>query len=282
MGPRFVGRRVAVYPRIPAMSHRAGQALCVGLCWIAAACATTTSEASFLRAEEKARQLGSQGRWAESLKVSEEALARCDQTPSCSQDKRFQGTFENAIGAAEEHLDHGDLALQHYGKAFHAYPLYFSENYFRLLRDLGMHRLLRSEIDVKLASEESSDRATGPMWSPTGPSGCSGRFLGGNYSWRLRAEGGSSLPSGKTVVSQSGCRLSADLTPRAESAPGGPWRLRGDLSTGAVTVLYSSPCVTSDKGRIGPSKDGFTVSADRAQTLPGCLTGHYQMEFLRD
>jgi hypothetical protein len=264
------------------MSHRAGRALCVGLCLIAAACASTTSNASLVREEEKARKLGEQGRWAESLKVSEEALARCSQTPACSQDKRFQGAFHNAIGLADEQLGRRDLALQHYAKAFHAYPLYFSENYFRLLRDRGMLRLLRSEIDVKLASEEPSDRNTGPMWSPTGPSGCSGRFLGGNYSWSLRAEGGGSSPSGKTVVSQSGCQLSADLTPRAESVAGGPWRLRGDLSTGAVTVLYSPPCVTTDKGRITPARNGFTVTADRAQVLPGCLTGHYEMEFVRN
>lgn len=264
------------------MSHRAGRALCVGLCWIAAACATTTSGASFVREEERARKLGEQGRWAESLKVSEEALARCNQTPECSQDKRFQGAFHNAIGLADEHLGQGNLALQHYNKAFHAYPLYFSENYFRLLRDRGMLRLLRSEIDVKLASEESSDRNMGPMWSSTGPSGCSGRFLGGNYSWRLRAEGGGGSPSGKTVVSQSGCQVSADLASRAEDAAGGPLRLRADLTTGAVTVLYGPPCVTSDKGRIGPSKDGFTVSADRAQILPGCLAGHYQMDFTRN
>ena len=264
------------------MSHRAARALCVGLCWIIAACASTTSDAAFVRDEGKARKLGEQGRWAESLKVSEEALARCNQTPACSQDKRFQGAFHNAIGLAVENLGQGDLALQHYNKAFHAYPLYFSENYFRLLRDRGMLRLLRSEIDVKLASEESSDSKTGPMWSPTGPSGCSGRFLGGNYNWRLKAEGGSALPSGKTVVSQSGCQLSADLTPRAESAAGGPWRLRGDLSTGAVTVLFSPPCVTTDKGRITSAKSGFTITADRAQVLPGCLTGHYEMEFSRD
>lgn len=254
----------------------------MGLCWIAAACATTTSDKDFLREKEKARRLASQGHWAASLKVSEQALARCDRTPRCSQDKRFQGAFHNDIGAAEEHLGRVNLALQHYGKAFHAYPLFFSENYFRLLRDLGMHRLLRSEIDVKLASDGASDRNMGPMWSPTGPSGCSGRFLGGNYSWSLRAEGASTLPSGKTVVSQSGCQLSADLTPRAESAAGGPWRLRGDISTGDVTVLYSPPCVTSDKGRIGPTKNGFTVTADRAQVLPGCLTGHYEMEFVRN
>ena len=264
------------------MSHRAARALCVGLCWIVAACASTTSEASFVRDEEKARKLGEKGHWAESLKVSEEALARCNQTPACSQDKRFQGAFHNAIGLADEQLGLGNLALQHYNKAFHAYPLYFSENYFRLLRDRGMLRLLRSEIDVKLASEESSDRNAGPMWSSTGPSGCSGRFLGGNYSWRLRAEGRGGSPSGKTVVSQSGCQVSAELASRAEDPAGGPLRLRGDLSTGAVTVLYRPPCVTSDKGRIGPSKDGFTVSADRAQTLPGCLTGHYQLDFTRN
>jgi hypothetical protein len=254
----------------------------VGLCWIVAACASTKPDAPFVRDEEKARKLGERGRWAESLKVSEDALVRCNLTPACAQDKRFQGAFHNAIGLANENLGLGDLALQHYNKAFHAYPLYFSENYFRLLRDRGMLRLLRSEIDVKLASEESSDRSTGPMWSPTGPSGCSGRFLGGNFNWRLKAEGGSALPSGTTVVSQSGCQLSADLTPRAESAAGGPWRLRGDLSTGAVTILYSPPCVTTDKGRITPAKNGFTIAADRAQVLPGCLAGHYEMEFSRD
>jgi hypothetical protein len=265
------------------MSHRAGQALCVGLCWIAAACATTTSDGYFLSKVEKGRQLGGQGRWAESLQVSERALARCDQTPWCSQDKRFQGTFHNAIGAAEDHLGRGDLALQHYAKAFHAYPLYFSENYFRLLRDRGMYRLLRSEIDVKLASGESADRNAGPFWSSTGPSGCSGRFLGGNYSWRLRAESGSVVPSGKTVVSQSGCQLSADLVSSpSETAAGGPLRLRGDLGTGVVTVLYNPPCVTTDKGRIALAKSGFTVTADRATAPPGCLLGHYLIEFSRD
>ena len=264
------------------MSHRAARALCVGLCWIVAACASTTPGSSFVRDEEKARKLGERGRWAESLKVSEEALARCDQTPACKEDKRFQGAFHNSIGLADEKLGLGDLALQHYSKAFHAYPLYFSENYFRLLRDRGMLRLLRSEIDVKLASEESSDRSTGPMWSSAGPSGCSGRFLGGNYNWRLKADGGAALPSGTTVVSQSGCQISADLTPRADRAAGGPWRLRGDLSTGSVNVLYSPPCVTTDKGRITPTKNGFTITADRAQNLPGCLAGHYEMEFSRD
>jgi len=263
------------------MSHRAGRALCVGLCWIAAACATTTSDGYFLREQEKSRRLGEQGRWADSLKVSEQALARCDQTPRCSQDKRFQGAFHNAIGSAEEHLGRSDLALQHYNKAFHAYPLYFSENYFRVLRDRGMLRLLRSEIDVKLASEEAPSGTTGPMWKSVGPTGCSGRFLAGNYSWRLRAESRNGLPSGKTVVSQSGCQVSAELAARAEDAAGGPLRLRGDLSTGAVTVLFSPPCVTTDKGRIGPAKEGFTVSADRAQILPGCLTGHYEMDFVR-
>jgi len=264
------------------MSHRALRALCAGLCFIAAACATTTSDRYFLREEEKGRRLGGEGRWAESLKVSEQALARCDETPWCKQDKRFQGTFYNAIGAAEERLGRGDQALQHFSKAFHAYPLYFSENYFRLLRDRGMLRLLRSEIDVKLASVEASDRNAGPVWSSAGPSGCSGRFLGGNYRWRLQAAGGSGLPSGRTVVSQSGCQLSADLTSLSQAAAGAPLRLRGDVSTGDVTILYSPPCVTSDKGRIGPAKNGFTVSADRAQVLPGCLTGHYEMEFTRD
>jgi hypothetical protein len=240
------------------------------------------SDGYFIGEEEKARKLGVEGRWADSLQVSERALARCDQTATCSQDKRFQGAFHNDIGEAEEHLGRGDLAMKHYNKAFHAYPLYFSDNYFRLLKDRGMLRLLRSEIDVKLASQESSDRNTGSMWSSTGTSVCSGRFLGGNYSWRLRAEGGSAVPSGRTVVSQSGCQLSADLTPHVENAAGGPWRLRGDLSTGAVTVLFSPPCVTTDKGRIGFDKNGFTVTADRVQVLPGCLTGHYEMEFVRN
>ena len=264
------------------MSHRAGRALCVGLCWIAAACASTTSVESFVRRDERARQLGGQGRWPESLQVSEQALARCDQIAWCTQDKRFQGAFHNSIGDAQEHLGRRDLALQHYRKAFYAYPLYFSENYFRLLKDLGMLRLLRSEIDVKLASEETTDRSAGPMWSPTGPSGCSGRFLGGRYSWRIRAGSGSVAPSGKTVVSQSGCQVSADLASLAKEAAGGPLRLRGDVGTGVATVLYGPPCTSTDKARIVPAKNGFTVSADRATVLPGCVTGNYSMEFVRD
>jgi tetratricopeptide (TPR) repeat protein len=254
----------------------------VGLCWIAAACATTTPAEDFLQREEKARRLGGQGRWAESLQVSEQALARCNQIDWCSQDKRFQGAFHNSVGAAEEHLDQRDLALQHYRKAFHAYPLYFSENYFRLLKDLGMYRQLRNEIDVKLASQEAADRSAGPVWSSAGPSGCSGRFLGGNYRWRIRAESGSGAPSGKSVVSQSGCVVSADLASLAEKAAGAPLRLRGDIGTGVATVLYGPPCTSTDKGRIGLAKDGFTVSADRAAAVPGCLTGHYLMEFVRD
>ena len=264
------------------MSHRAGRALCVGLCWITAACATTTSLGYFLRTEEKARQLGGQGRWAESLRVSEQALARCNEITWCKNDKRFQGAFHNSIGAAEEHLDRRDRALPHYRKAFNAYPLYFSENYFRLLKDLGKYRLLRSEIDVKLASEEAADRSAGPTWSSTGPSGCSGRFLGGNYSWRMRAESGSGASSGKTVVSQLGCLVSADLASLPGKAAGGPLRLRGDISTGVATVLYGPPCTSADKGRLGLAKNGFTVSADRATVLPGCLSGHYLMEFVRD
>lgn len=254
----------------------------MGLCWIAAACATTTSAGYFLRREEKARHFGDQGRWAESLQVSEQALARCNQINWCSQDKRFQGAFHNSIGAAEEHLDRRDLALQHYRKAFNAYPLYFSENYFRLLKDLGMYRLLRSEIDVKLANQEAASRSAGPMWSSRGPSGCSGRFLGGSYSWRMRAESGSGASSGKTVVSQSGCLVSADLASLAEQAAGGYLRLRGDISTGVATILHGPPCMSTDKGRLDLAKNGFTVSADRATVLPGCLSGHYLMEFVRD
>ena len=254
----------------------------MGLCWITAACATTTSLGYFLRTEEKARQLGGQGRWAESLRVSEQALARCNEITWCKNDKRFQGAFHNSIGAAEEHLDRRDRALPHYRKAFNAYPLYFSENYFRLLRDLGMYRQLRSEIDVKLASAEAADRSGGPMWRPTGPSGCSGRFLGGNYSWRLRTEGDSGAPSGKASVSQSGCLVSADLASRAGQAAAGPLRLRGDITTGDATVLHGPPCVSTDKGRLGVATNGFTVSADRATVLPGCPGGHYLMEFVRD
>jgi tetratricopeptide (TPR) repeat protein len=264
------------------MSHRPIRALWLGLCWIAAACATTTTPASFVRTEEKARRLGDQGRWAESLRISEQALARCNEIPWCRDDKRFQGAFENDIGAAEERLDRRDLALPHYRKAFNAYPLYFSENYFRVLRDLGMFRQLRSEIDVKLASQESTDRATGPMWSPTGPSGCSGRFLGGNYSWRLRADGQKDSPSGKAVVSQSGCTVSADLAAQPGQAAAGPLRLRGDISTGDATVLYGPPCVSSDRGRLTIASKGFTVSADRAAALAGCAGGHYLMDFTRD
>ena len=264
------------------MSRRAVWVLCAVLCWIATACASTTSPESLLRREQKARDLGSRGRWAESLQVSERALARCNQIPWCKEDKRFQGAFYNSIGTAEEHLDHRNLALQHYRKAFNSYPLFFSENYFRLLKELGMLRLLRSEIDVKLASQEAGDRSVGPTWISPDRTGCSGRSLAGSYSWRMKADSGGGALSGKAVVFQSGCLVSADLTPAAEQAGAGQLRLRGNIGTGAVSILVSPPCMSTDKGLLAFLKNGFTVSGDRAAAVPGCLSGHYLMEFAKD
>src|SRR6202162_1015473 len=216
------------------MRDKARQAILAGLCSIAAACATS-SAGSFARMNEEGRSLVGQQRWEEALRVSQAALAKCDQTDSCSKDPRYQGLFHTTIGEAEEHLGRRDLAMKHYRAAFYAFPVLFTENYFRLLKEAGMYRLLRSEIDVKLASNDAAYRSATALWLPNESSACGGRWVAGNYSWRLRASGGG--PSGKVVVSQSGCAISADFASTESQVAGRPLRLRANIGTGAADLL---------------------------------------------
>lgn len=262
------------------MRDRARRAILAGLCSIATACATS-SVSYFARMDAKGRSLVSQQRWEEALRVSRTALAKCDQTDWCSKDPRYQGLFHNTIGEAEEHLGRRDLAMQHYRAAFYAYPLHFTENYFRLLKEAGMYRLLRSEIDVKLASNDAAYRSATALWLPNGSSTCGGRLVAGNYSWRLRASGGGGL-SGKVLVSQSGCAVSADFASPEYQAAGRPLRLRANIGTGAAVLLYGLPCMTTDKGQLVLEKNGFAVNADRTAVIAGCLQGPYAIEFVRD
>lgn len=263
------------------MSDGARRALLIGLCWIATACATTSAR-YFARMDAKGRGLVKRQRWDDALRVSQTALAKCDQTDWCSKDPRYQGLFHNTIGEAQEHLNRRDLALEHYQKAFYSYPLFFKENYFRMLKELGMYRQLRHEIDVKLASTEADYRGTTAVWAPAEPSACSGRSVAGTYSWRLRAAGGSGKVSGKAVVSQSGCVASADFALPDERVAGGHLHFRGDVGTGIATLLFGSPCPSTDRGQLSLAKNGFTVNADRPTALQGCLHGPYVMEFVKD
>lgn len=262
------------------MRDKARQAILAGLCSIAVACATS-SAGSFARMNEEGQSLVSQQRWEEALRVSQTALAKCDQTDSCSKDPQYQGLFHNTIGEAEEHLGRRDLAMQHYRAAFYAFPLHFTENYFRLLKEAGMYRLLRSEIDVKLASNEAAYRSATALWLPNESSACGGRWVAGNYSWRLRASGGGGL-SGKVLVSQSGCAVSADFASPESQAAGRPLRLQANIGTGTAVLLYGLPCVTTDKGQFVLQKNGFAVNADRIAVTAGCPQGPYVIEFAKD
>src|SRR5437667_9977005 len=143
------------------MRHRVYWAGLTGLCLAAMACATADAR-YFGGMEAKSRDLVKQERWADVLRVSETALAKCDQIDWCSKDRGFQGAFHNYIGTAEKHLGHRGPALEHYRKAFYAYPLYFSTDYFQLLREMGMYRLLRSELDIRFASTGSADMSAAP------------------------------------------------------------------------------------------------------------------------
>lgn len=231
--------------------------------------------------DAKGRGLVERQRWEEALAVSQAALAKCDQTDWCGKDSRFQGLFHNTIGEALEHLGRRDKALEHYRKAFYAYPLFFTENYFRLLKETGQLRLLRHEIDVKLASNESAYRGATALWLPADPSACGGRSVAGNYGWRLRASGGSG-PSGKVSVSQSGCSVSADFASPEGQAAGRPLRLRADIGTGTAVILYGMPCMTSDRGKLVLQKNGFSVNAAGTEAIAGCPQGAYAIEFLKD
>ena len=261
-----------------AMRDRARRAILAGVCAIAAACATS-SATSFARMNEEGRRLVSQQRWEEALRVSQTALAKCDRTDWCRKDPQYQGLFHNTIGEAQEHLGRRDLAMQHYRAAFYAFPLHFTENYFRLLKEAGMYRLLRSEIDVKLASNETAYRSATALWLPNESSACGGRWVAGTYSWSLRAAGG---PSGKVVVSQSGCTLSADFTSPESQAAGRPLRLQANIGTGTAVLLYGLPCVATDKGQLVLQKNGFAVNADRTAVTTGCPQGPYAIEFVKD
>lgn len=276
------------------MSLRARLALRVGLCWIAAACATAPSPRTappppdstdyYLRKQEEARLLAGEKRFADSLRVSQEALARCDQSDWCRKDARFQGSFNNSIGAAEEGMGQPDKALQHYRKAFYSYPLFFSENYFRLLKEKGMFRLLRSEIDVKLAREESGGQTSVPLGTSNSgqtQSICFTRRVAGIYNWRMWATSGTGTASGKAVVTQSGCAFSSDLASPDERLTGGALHLSGDVSTSAATLASGPPCASTDKGQIIHTGVGFTLNAERTSAVKGCLNGPYLMEFAK-
>jgi tetratricopeptide (TPR) repeat protein len=263
------------------MRDRARRAILilVALCSTATACATS-SASDFASMNEEGRSLVSQQRWEEALRVSQTALEKCDQTDWCSKDPQYQGLFHNTIGEAQEHLGRRDLAMQHYRAAFYAYPLHFTENYFRLLKEAGMYRLLRSEIDVKLASNEAAYRSATAVWLPSESSACGGRWVAGAYSWRLRGSGGGL--SGKVVVTQSGCAVSADFAPTEHPIAGRPLRLQANIGTAAAVLLFGLPCVTTDRGQLVLEKNGFTVNADRTAVTPGCPQGPYAIEFARD
>ena len=266
------------------MSGRARRAVLAGLCWIATACATSPAT-YFARMDEKGRSLINQQQWEEALQVSQTALSKCDLTDWCSKDPRYQGLFHSTIGEAQEHLGRRDLAMQHYRAAFYAYPLYFTENYFRLLRESGMLRQLRREIDVKLANNEKDYRSAAAFWLPSSESSaCRGRLVAGGYSWRLRAAKGSggANVSGRVFVSQTGCTITVDFPPAKEQAAGTPLRLRADIESAVAVLLYGLPCATADKGQLVFEKNGFTLNADRTAPLPGCSQGPYAIEFVKD
>src|SRR5207342_6900 len=96
-------------------------------CGLVAACSTTSPQ-YFARMEAKGRGLVERERWQEALELSKAALAQCDQTDWCAKDQRYQGLFHTNIGQAEEGLEHKAAAIEHYRKAFYAYPLFFTEN----------------------------------------------------------------------------------------------------------------------------------------------------------
>jgi tetratricopeptide (TPR) repeat protein len=252
---------------------------------LAAACATTTdsSPKSFARVEAKGRRLLEAKRWDEALSVSQAALAECDRTEWCARDNRYQGLFHTQIGQAQENLGRPERALDHYRKAFNAYPLFFTENYFRMLRDAGMYRILRQEIDAKLASNEAAYRSAAAFWLSPQTAACGGRAVSGNYSWTLKAPGVKGPISGKAVFTQTGCVASADIALPAEKGAGGLLHFRGDIHAASVNLLFGPPCLSTDKGRIQMTQGGFTVNADRAAAAQeGCFHGPYVMEFMKN
>ena len=258
----------------------ARRAILASLCAIAAACATSEAD-SFARMDARGRNLIDRQRWEEALAVSQAALAKCDQTESCRKDPRYQGSFHNTIGEAEEHLGRRAEAMQSYRAAFYSYPLYFTENYFRMLRDAGMYRQLRREIDVKLASNDDAYRSATALWLPNESSACGGRWVPGNYGWLLRPKSGGVL-SGRVVVSQSGCVVTADFVPPEGHPTASPLRLRADVGTGVAILQYGLPCMTSDRGKLVLDKNGFSISPDRTAAIAGCPQVPYAIQFVRD
>ncbi len=261
------------------MTWQGGLAALALLCAMAAACATSEAD-SFARMDAKGRRLLERQRWQEALKVSQTALAKCDQTESCKRDPRYQGLFHNTIGEAEEHLGHNDQAMLHYRAAFYAYPLYFTENYFRMLRDAGMYRQLRREIDVKLASNDAAYRQATALWLPNESSACGGRWVAGNFTFHPRAAG--SGPSGRVAMSQSGCVVTGDFAAPEGQAPGRPLRLRADIGAGTAILQYGLPCMMADNGKLVIEKSGFSVTVEETSGIAGCPKGPYTIEFVRD
>jgi tetratricopeptide (TPR) repeat protein len=255
-------------------------ALLAALCCLPSACSTTSAE-YFTRMDAKGRGLIDRQRWEDALKLTRTALSDCDRTAWCAKDPRYQASFYNTMGEAEEHLGRRERALQDYRKAFYAYPLFFTENYFRMLRDSGQYRLLRHEIDVKLASNETAYRSATAVWlNESSP--CGGKRIAGNYRWSLRPGGGTPRLSGKAVVAQSGCVVSAEIVLPEPGFAGSLLHLRGDAGTRSVSLLFGPPCLSTDRGELSLGKDGFVVSADRAAAAPDCLKGSYVIEFARD
>ena len=259
----------------------AGTAILVAALGSFSAGCSTTSPRYFARMEAKGRDLAERQRWEEALAVSKTALARCDQTDWCAKDTRYQGLFHTTLGQAEERLGRRDHALEHFRKAFYAYPLFFTENYFRMLKEAGQFRLLRQEIDVKLASNDAAYRSASAVWLSGETSACGGRSIAGSYSWNLRA-GGGGIVSGKAVLTQSGCVVSADIALPQDKGAGGLLHFRGDVHTAVVNLLFGPPCMSSDRGQLSLVKNGFRISADRASAGDGCLRGPYVMEFVKN
>ena len=232
--------------------------------------------------EAKGRELLDRQRWQDARDLSREALANCNRVDWCAKDQRYQGLFHTNIGQAEERLGHKEAALEHYRKAFYAYPLFFTENYFRMLRDAGMYRLLRQEIDVKLASNETAHRTASAVWLSPQTSGCGAQAISGSYRFRLKT-GGVERVAGKAVLSQSGCVVSADIPLPQDKGAGGLLHFRGDVHSSAVNLLFGPPCVSNDRGQLTLGPNQFTVNAERpSPPQQGCFQGRYTMEFVKD
>ena len=131
------------------------------------------------------------------------------------------------------------------------------------------------------ASNETAYRSASAVWLSGETSACGGRSIAGSYSWNLRA-GGGGIVSGKAVLTQSGCVVSADIALPQDKGAGGLLHFRGDVHTAVVNLLFGPPCMSSDRGQLSLVKNGFRISADRASAGDGCLRGPYVMEFVKN